>query len=84
MKHIVSYETSKKLEDAGLEKPKRKQISQFWYTPKGRIYHITQLSGNDIFVRWHEALVGLAKDLYLKMNIMIGFTLLLPPICWSN
>jgi len=53
MKHIASFETAKKLEAAGFERPKP-EIGQFWYTPNGRLYHITAISKKDILVRWHE------------------------------
>ena len=53
MKNIVSFETAKKLEAAGFERP-TPEIGQFWYTPNGRLYHIVEVNRSDIFVKWHN------------------------------
>jgi len=54
MKQIATFETAKKLEIAGFERPKP-GIGQFWYNPNGRLYHVTATRENDIFVKRIEA-----------------------------
>jgi hypothetical protein len=49
MKNIVTFETAKKLEIAGFERP-TPEIGQFWYTPNGHLYHISSTNNNDIVV----------------------------------
>jgi hypothetical protein len=51
MKQIASFETAKKLEAAGFERPKI-EVGQYWYTSDGRAYFICAIVGGEIFVKW--------------------------------
>ncbi len=51
MKNIVSFETAKKLEIAGFERPEI-EVGQYWYTSDGRAYFICAIVGREIFVTW--------------------------------
>ena len=65
MKNIVSFETAKKLEAAGFERPKI-EIGQFWYTSDGRAYLICAIAGGETFVKWIGAAAYL--DFIFKNN----------------
>ena len=51
MKHYVSFETAKKLEAAGFERPKI-EVGQYWYTDSGRTYIVCAIVGSETHVKW--------------------------------